>query len=181
MNSVFSNYLPEQTVSIDELMVPYFGRHGRKQFIKNKPVKFGYKLWVVAIPLGYAIQFHPYFGKDNVFDPDLGLGGSAVDKLTDSLPKHAGLKCHIITDNLFTSPQLVRSLREKGIAGTGTVRLNGVENAPMKSVKEIKNLERGSADVVIDDNDKIAFVRCKDNKVVTVISSKYGLKILLQK
>ena len=31
-----SNYLPEQTVSIDESMAPYFGRHGCKQFVKNQ-------------------------------------------------------------------------------------------------------------------------------------------------
>ena len=53
--------------------------------------------------------------------------------------------------------------------------MNRVENAPLKPVKEMKKLERGSADVVIDDNAKVAFVRWKDNKVVTVISSKYGL------
>ena len=170
-----SNNLPEQTVSINESMVPYFGRHGCKQFMKNKPVKFGYKLWVAATPLGYAIQFYPYMGKDDFFDPDLGLGGSVVDKLTDSLPKHAGSNYHIITDNFFTSPQLLRSLREKGIAATGTVRLNRVENAPLKPVKEMEKLERGSADVVINDNAKIAFVRWKGNKVVPVISSKYGL------
>ena len=39
----------------------------------------------------------------------------------------------------------------------------------------LEKLEKGSADVVIDENAKIAFVRWKDNKVVTVISSKYGL------
>ena len=84
-----SNFLPEQTVTIDESMVPYFGRHGCKQFMKNKPVKFGYKLWVAAAtPLGYII--YPYMGKDDFFDPDLGLGGSVVDKSMDSLPKHAG-------------------------------------------------------------------------------------------
>ena len=114
-------------------------------------------------------------GKDDFFDTDLGLGGSVVDKLMDSLPKHVGSNYHIITDNFFTSPQLLRSLREKGIAATGTVRLNRVENAPLKPVKEMEKLERGSADVVINDNAKIAFVRWKDNKVVTVISSKYGL------
>ena len=32
------NHLPAQTVSIDESMVPYFGRHECKQFMKNKPV-----------------------------------------------------------------------------------------------------------------------------------------------
>ena len=108
-----SNYLPEQTVSIDESMVPYFGRHGCKQFMKNKPVKSGYKLWVVATPLGYAIQIYPYMGKDNFFDPDLKLGGSVVDKLRDSVPKHSGSNYHIITDNFFTSPQVLRSLRER--------------------------------------------------------------------
>ena len=113
--------------------------------------------------------------KDDFFYSDLGLGGSVVDKLTDSLPKHAGLNYHIITDNFFTSPQLLRSLREKEIAATGTVQLNRVENTPLKPIKEIEKLERGSAGVVIDDNAKIAFVRWKDNKVVTVISSKYGL------
>ena len=35
--------LPEQTASIDEFMVPYFGRQWCKQFTKNKPVKFVHK------------------------------------------------------------------------------------------------------------------------------------------
>ena len=60
-------------------------------------------------PLGYTIQFYPYMGKDDFCDPDLGLGVSVVDRLTDSLPKHAGSNYHIITDNFFTSPQLLRS------------------------------------------------------------------------
>ena len=158
-----SNYLPEHRVIIDKSMVPYFGRHGCKQFIKNKPVKFRYKLCVAATPLGYAIQFYPYMCKDNFFDPDLGLGGSVVDKLTNSLPKHARSNYHIITDNFFTSPQLLRSLRDKGTDATSTVRLNRVENAPMKPVKQMEKLERGSAGVVIDDNAKIGFVRWKDN------------------
>ena len=39
--------------------------------MKNKPVKLGYKLWVAATLLGFAIQFYPYIGKDDFFDPDL--------------------------------------------------------------------------------------------------------------
>ena len=66
-------------------------------------------------------------------------------------------------------------MREKGIAATGTGRLNRVESAPLNSVKEIEMLKKGSADVVINDNVKVVFMRWKDNKMVTVISSKYGL------
>ena len=65
MKVVWKNFIPEKNISIDESMVPYYGRHGCKQYIQNKLVKFGYKLWVAATPLGYGIQFYPYAGKDD--------------------------------------------------------------------------------------------------------------------
>ena len=77
-------------------------------------------------------------GKDSFFDPDLGPREFVVDKLTSSLPKHATSNYQFITDNFFTSIQLLCSLREKGIAATCTVRLNMVENAPLKPVKEME-------------------------------------------
>ena len=76
---------------------------------------------------------------------------------------------------------MLRSWKEKEIATTSTVRLNTVEHAPLKSVKVIEKLKKGSADVVIEDNAKISFVRWKDNKVVTVISSKNELNSTAKK
>ena len=35
-------------LSIDESMIPYFGRHSCKQYIRGKPIRFGYKCWVIA-------------------------------------------------------------------------------------------------------------------------------------
>ena len=49
--SCLENFIPEKNISIDESMVPYYRRHGCKQYIQNKPVKFGYKLWVAALVL----------------------------------------------------------------------------------------------------------------------------------
>ena len=51
------NYQPTQHVSVDESMVPYFGKNGAKQYIHGKPIKFEFKLWVMATPLAYCIQF----------------------------------------------------------------------------------------------------------------------------
>ena len=55
-------------------MVPYFRRHGAKQYIHGKPMKFGCKLWVMATPLGYCIQFRPYAGKDGGLNKYMNVG-----------------------------------------------------------------------------------------------------------
>lgn len=71
---IFSNYL-----SIDEEMVPYFGRHSAKMFIKGKPVRFGFKLWCLCSSAGYLYQFQPYGGiSKNWVNEELGLGANVV-------------------------------------------------------------------------------------------------------
>ena len=105
-----ANYLPEQSVSIDESMVPYFGRHGCKQYMRNKPVKFGYKFWVAATPLGSANQCYPYAGNNENYDSNLGFGGSVVATLPEKLPSQFDSNFHIIMENVFTSPNLLRIL-----------------------------------------------------------------------
>ena len=67
-------------------------------------------------------------------------------------------------DNLFTSPNLLRIRKAKGIAATGTVRINRVENAPLRPLKEMKKLERGASDVVTDKNSNLTLVRGRTTK-----------------
>ena len=155
-------------------MVPYFGCHGYKQYMRNKPVKSGYKFWVAATPLGYAIQFYPYAGKDENYDSNLGLGGSVVATLVEKLPSQVGPNYHVIMDNFFTSPNLLSILNAKDIAATGTVRINRVEITSLRLVKEMEKLERGASDVVTDKNCNLTLVPWKDNKVVTVASTFFG-------
>ena len=74
-------------------------------------------------------------------------------------------------DNFFTSPKLLRYLKSKGIAATGTVRVNWMENAPLKNMKSMKKEKRGSFDVVTDILSTITAIRWKDNKVVNGLST----------
>ncbi len=60
-------------------MIPYYGRHGSKQRIQNKPIRSGYKVWVLAEVLGYVVQFDPYQGakhgaQTRASDSSWGLG-----------------------------------------------------------------------------------------------------------
>ncbi|XP_046662740.1 piggyBac transposable element-derived protein 3-like [Homalodisca vitripennis] len=50
-------------------MVPYYGRHGAKQHIHGKPIRFEYKVWVLARRLGYIVQGEPYQGKVRNISP----------------------------------------------------------------------------------------------------------------
>ena len=62
-------------------------------------------------------------------------------------------------DNFFTSPNLLRILKAKGIAATGTVKINRVKKAALQPIKEMEKLERRASDVVTDKNSKLTLVR----------------------
>ncbi|KAJ8936526.1 hypothetical protein NQ318_022614 [Aromia moschata] len=52
-------------------MIEYYGRHGCKQYIHGKPIRFGYKVWCMNAKNGYLINFETYQGtisKSNVDD-----------------------------------------------------------------------------------------------------------------
>ena len=84
--SFLARFCPEAHLSIDESMVPYFGHHGCKQYIRVKPIRFGYKIWCLNTTLGYLVQFQPYQGKGSVTHSEFGLGGSVVLDLINNLP-----------------------------------------------------------------------------------------------
>ncbi|CAH0723619.1 unnamed protein product, partial [Brenthis ino] len=114
-------------LSIDEEMVPYFGRHGCKMFIKGMPVRFGFKLWCLCSSNGYLYQFIPYGGKNsNVTRNDLGLGENVVLDLLSVIEDPR--KHRIFFDNFFSSHKLFCILKEKGNFATGTIRENRTMN-----------------------------------------------------
>ena len=163
----------EEELDVDESMVPYYGRHGCKQFIWNKPIRFGYKIWCLNAPLDYLVKFIPYQRKGSVTDKELGLGSSVVVDFLSLLSEEDKYKVYF--DNFFTSLKLVDKLTEKKIGTTGTVRGNRIEKYPITGVKEIKKKERGAYDYQYDDQKKLLVCRWNDNTVVTVVSNVHGV------
>ncbi|KAL8575850.1 hypothetical protein ACOMHN_014855 [Nucella lapillus] len=163
-------YFPEQqNLSIDESMVPYFGHHSTKQFIRGKPIRFGFKLWTLADPLGYIVQFEPYTGAGGGQQYGrLGLGGTVVKDLISELPQHP---YHLTFDNFFTSLPLLSELAAEGIGATGTIRKNRVEHCPMRDATQFKKEDRGALDFRHDRGSNILVVQWNDNSVVTVATN----------
>ncbi|KRX76123.1 PiggyBac transposable element-derived protein 3 [Trichinella sp. T6] len=44
-----------ENMGIDECMVPYYGHYSCKMFIKGKPIRFGFKEWMMTSSSGYPL------------------------------------------------------------------------------------------------------------------------------
>ena len=169
MNQRFLNASQfDQQFCVDESMIPYFGNHSAKQYIKGKPIKFGYKLWYLNTNFGYLIRCDPYSGKGD-HNVKLGLGGSVVARLVNKLPSEFSF--NVTFDNLFTSLALLNHLSKNGIGGTGTLRANRTDHCPIKDTKIIGKEDRGSYGYRYGSANKLIVVRWNDNSVVTLASN----------
>ena len=120
---MFHKYL-----SVDEEMVPYYGHHSAKMYLRGKPIRFGYKLWVLASDNGYPYNVQVYCGKSSSLpgvQPDNGLGYRVVTSLLACITNP--LLHEVYFDNFFSSYVLLSSLRDMNIKATGTVRENTQE------------------------------------------------------
>jgi len=159
-------------LSIDESMVPYFGRHSCKQFIRGKPIRFGYKLWCLNTNTGYLMQFEPYqVANTTPTLPGLGMGDSVVDLLSEL---DMSLKYHVYFDHLFTPLKLMDFLSKKGVEATGTIRANRVEKCHVADLQQLSKLPHGSYDYRLDTANNVEVVRWHDNSIVTIASNHFG-------
>lgn len=165
--------------SIDEQMVPYFGRHGCKQYIHGKPIRYGYKLWIGATHKGYIVWMALYQGAgtlpDNQYKP-MGLGAAVVLSYSDVIKKCPQFtSVHLYFDNLFTSIPLLEELKSRNVKGTGTIRDNRVDSCPLPKKKDLRKKERGWYDFRRSDND-ILVCAWNDNSPVMVASNSHSVE-----
>ena len=166
----------EESHSVDEQIIPTKCRSSLRQYLPKKPHKWGFKVWARCGVSGIIYDFEVYTGKQKD-KQEFGKVGSVVKRLVSSLPKNVGHK--VFFDNLFSSVELVQSLKEDGIYSVGTIRANRLQGAQkvLKGKKELEKLERGAHDFCVDSNSKTVLVRWHDNGIVTLVSSYIGSEL----
>ena len=160
-----------ELLSIDESMVPYYGKHSCKMFIKGKPIRFGYKLWCICGNDGYPYHVIPYQGKE-ASDNSTPLGTRVVNKLMRVIQDNSEVTQHqLFFDNFFSSYKLMSILACQSVRAVGTVRENRINHATdnMKTNKELKKSGRGSYDYRSDGLVYVA--KWNDNSIVTICSN----------
>ncbi|KAK9703800.1 Transposase IS4 [Popillia japonica] len=203
---VFAEHL-----SIDETMVPTSAAIQRKclyvgsqsvsdiNFIRGKPIRFGYKLWTLCSSNGYMFQFIPYSGASGIYHKRGGLGASVIMQLLSHCEHPMQHTVHF--DNFFTSHYLPCLLKERGFCATGTVRPNRVAGALLQTWKKAlkkhlkergfcatgtvrpnrvagallqtwkKALKKHDTDYVYDTKNDVMVIRWMDNSEVTIATN----------
>jgi hypothetical protein len=116
-------YIPERELSIDESMIKFKGRLSFRQYMPNKPIKWGIKVWAECESTsGYCLDWYPYCGKDTEAT-GLGLSHDVVINLTRNM---RGFGHHLYIDNFYSSPTLCLALMDHDIGVCGTVRPNRI-------------------------------------------------------
>ncbi|KAI5697480.1 hypothetical protein M8J75_006165 [Diaphorina citri] len=181
-DNFMEHFIPMQHLNYDESMIAYFGRHGCKQFIRGKPIRFGFKAWCLNTFNGYLINFDIYQGrKDSAvskYEKHFGKCAAPMVKMLDKMPREKKLQYCLYFDNLFTGMNLLHHLKEIGILGTGTIRENRLpKECKIISSKEIKKKPRGFIDSSRS-SDNIIVARWQDNACVTVASTAHAIQPL---
>lgn len=165
-------------LSIDEMMVKFFGKLSIKQFIPMKPIRFGIKLWAVCGPDGFVFYFDIYCGKNSQGGTgmdNIPLGSRVVLQMCRPLLNATAprklQKYHIYFDNLFSSPDLLIHLKRIGLRATGVVR-----NDRVKEKNDLdKKAKRGMHVVKHDKASGMNFITVKDSKNVSLLSTAAGV------
>ena len=124
------SYTPSRDISVDETMVGFRGWFGAKQYMPNKPTKYGVKAFTMADSThGYILNILLYTGRDTL--------ANASSQYRD-LPQPAQVVLHVVepyldqgrhvfTDRYYTSIPLAQALSDRRTAFTGTAMKNRVD------------------------------------------------------
>ena len=179
LNKKFQQYASNEVFySFDESMCEYYGRHGCKQFLRGKPIRFGFMIWCGTTPLGYLVWFDPYQGKidsSRTQENNLGLGGNFVTKFADVIASLGRKFFHLCYGNFFNSVKLVTTLKAKFVKATGTIRENRTEKCPLISNDALTKQGRGNYDFKTDTNHGVIVCKWNDNSVVNLCSNAAGV------
>ena len=171
INRSFQQYgVFQERLAVDEMIVRYYGHNSLKQFIRGKPIRFGYKLWAICGSDGYCHKFDLYCGKEQRAELcHQPLGTRVVLDMISVISDPSGHE--LFFDNLLTSRTLLADLKGRGIRATGTVRENRLDKCPVTTAKEMSKTKRGSYEQRFDRASEVLLVRWHDNKVVNVMTN----------
>ena len=162
---------PNQHLSLDEGMLPTKNRLGIKQYIKDKPTKWGIKSFLLCeSDTGYIINAEIYTGAAEITDDTLGMAGNTAVRLVKNCKLDG--KCYIVVmDRFYNSVILSKYLMNELKTGVvGTIQQNR-KHFP-KALKEKRKMAQGES--VYRCGSNITCLVWQDRKPISFISNYHN-------
>lgn len=182
LNMTFGSVPKKERLSVDEQMCSTKMGSYMKQYLPNKPKKWGFKFYVLCDTSGYAHKFEIYTGmKETILpeEPDLQASANIVVRLVREVPRFKNYILYF--DNYYTSIPLILYLRSQGILSVGTIRRNRIKNCKFPDEKTMMKFERGTSKEFVASvyGMDVTSISWKDTRVVNLVSTYIGTKPVL--
>jgi hypothetical protein len=124
------NYSPGEYLTIDEMLIPFRGRCSFKQYIPNKPAKYGLKIYSIAdARTFYTYNLELYVGKQP--EGEFATSNSPTDVVKRLVEPIRGTNRNITCDNWYKSVPLAQDLfKNYSLTLVGTMRKSRREISP---------------------------------------------------
>ena len=117
-------YTPSQYLTIDEKLESFRGRCAFKQYMPNKPAKYGVKVQALVDARSYyVLNLEVYAGKQP--EGPYSVSNSPIDIVERLIQPISGSNRNVTFDNWYTSYELmIKLLKEHKLTSVGTLRKN---------------------------------------------------------
>lgn len=164
------HYIPERDLTIDESMVPFSGRHKLVQFMPLKPIRYGFKAFLLCeAASGYVLRWKLYTGE--LKDPNYGSTYRIVREMCEQIEGEG----HILyMDRYYSGLQIVTDLKRLGIGACGTLQINRAQltESLKKQIESLKDRET----LYLKSENGLLLSCWKDSRIVVVISNFHGVE-----
>lgn len=163
VNKFSTSFQPSSKLTIDEGMCGFRGRVHFRVYLKNKPDKYGMKLFIVSdARSGYVVKMEVYCGK--------GIEDNSIIPLIERLlSKYLDKGYTIYMDRFYSSPALFDFLWNRQTKAVGTCMPNRKE-LPKENVVN-KKIKRG--EIIFMRRGPLLCLKWKDTRDVLMLTTEH--------
>lgn len=167
-----NNFIPSEYLTLDEQLIAFRGRCSFRQYIPNKPARYGIKIFaLVDVKNAYTYNLEVYAGQQP--DGPYKMNNNAESVVKRMVQPVEGTRRNITMDNWFTSLPVVKYLlSEKQLTVVGTLRKN--KTCIPNNFSTSKNREINSSLFGFQNDCTITSYIPKKNKVVILLSTLHN-------
>lgn len=157
-------FCPEETIVVDESMIPWRGRLIIRQYNPQKAHKYGVKVYKLCSTNGYTLKMKIYAGKDDITG-NKGHAQKVVEHLVADFIEEGR---SLYADNFYSSVPLAESLLKKKTYVCGTLR-GDRRGLPKEFVKE--KIKKGEVEAKENQNG-VRIIKWQDKRRVLMLSTR---------